>query len=114
MKFRGRNIFADVEKIKHVTVSLKIAHSIHEYGWFCTIGSRGYSPINVPVTTVIDINCWFIFQTMLILTEKGLLTKNDIEKLVLKLDEESFIVAINLPLHGFLQPKMQASTDFCM
>lgn len=64
------------------------------------------------MTTVIDINCWFIFQTMLILTEKGLLTKNDIEKLVLKLDEESCIFAINLPLHGFLQPKMQASKDF--
>lgn len=29
MKCRGRNIFAYVEKIKHVTVSLKIAHSIH-------------------------------------------------------------------------------------
>lgn len=48
---------------------------------------------------------------MFILTEKGLLTKNDIEKLVLKLDEESCIFAINLPLHGFLQPKMQASKD---
>lgn len=60
-----------------------------------------------------DINCWFVFQTMLILTEKGLLTKNDLEKLVLKLDEESCIVAINLPLHGFLQPKMQAKTFVC-